>query len=115
MSEVSVSLSFLLNQPTKCPDKLLMRRLRPTLPLPHGRDKRRIFAFSVAGLRPLCMIRVVPRTFCQASIIIIHTCNRKDEGRLIYGARSCSGGFADRSSERRYRGLPMRRPMLESE
>ena len=51
------------------------------------------------------MIRVVPGTFCQGSIIIIHTCNRKNEGRLICGARSCSGGFADRSSERRYRRL----------
>ena len=54
------------------------------------------------------MIRVVPRTFCQGSIIIIHTCNRKNEGRLICGARSCSGGFADRSSERRYRRLHRR-------
>jgi hypothetical protein len=54
VSEVSVSLSFLLNQPTKYPNKLLMRRLRPTLPLPHGRDKRRDFAFSLwLGLSPL--------------------------------------------------------------
>ena len=51
------------------------------------------------------MIRVVPRTFYQGSIIIIHTCNWKNGGRLIYGARSCSGGFADRLSERRYKRL----------
>jgi hypothetical protein len=57
--------------------KLLMRRIRPTLPLPHGRDKRRDFAFSV-WLRPLCMIRVVPGTFCQGSIIIIYTCNTQN-------------------------------------
>jgi hypothetical protein len=85
VSEVSVSLSFLLNQPTKCPNKLLMRLLRPLRPLPHGRDKRRIFAFPM-WLRPPCMIRVVPGTFCQGSIIIIYACNRKYAGREAVAA-----------------------------
>jgi hypothetical protein len=66
------------------------------------------------------MIRVVPGTFCQATIIIIHTCNRKDERHLICGARSSSGGFADRSSERRDRRISFavdkkRGPLLSSD
>ena len=102
-------LLLLPNKIAECLNEFLMRPIRPTLPLPHGRDKRRIFAISMwLGLRPLCMIRVVPGTFCQGSIIIIYARNRKNAGRLVCGAQSCSGGFADRSSEAPVPGIARR-------